>query len=351
MKRWIGKGLLFCCLPVLMSCASTMNMIVEVEKPAAVTLPVTVQKVIVVNNVTPQPLGYGLNVPSGKNPESDSAYVETLKNASWRVIMDAFKYMEKSKFFPDISFYKRALRKDNEWLVVVPVEEELRKDFFENENFDLLISVDRLLFNSTLESNKPEIGKMTSLLTLSAYFPDKDKPVVHLIADSLKAYLSVDDFYSGIPPIDSERINSEMIRQSSSNLGEKLGKYFVPSWETAERIYFIKGISDLRKMDRYIHGKKWVDAKLAWTGEFEMAKKAADKAKLATNIALAYEMNDEFSVAGEWAEKAKTFFQNASSKKYSKEIKYLDEYVKVLQERDQNNVKLNEQYGISGKRD
>jgi Mg2+/Co2+ transporter CorC len=61
-------------------------------------------------------------------------------------------------------------------------------------------------------------------------------------------------------------------------------------------------------------------------------------------------MNGEFSAAGEWAETAKTFFQNASSKKYAKEIKYLDEYVKVLQERERNNVKLNEQYGIMEKR-
>jgi hypothetical protein len=69
-----------------------------------------------------------------------------------------------------------------------------------------------------------------------------------------------------------------MIQQSSSNLGKKFGKFFVPSWETAERIYFIKRISDLRKMNGYISGKKWLEAKLAWTSEFEMAKKAADKA-------------------------------------------------------------------------
>jgi hypothetical protein len=137
-----------------------------------------------------------------------------------------------------------------------------------------------------------------------------------------------------------------MIQQSSSNLGKKFGKFFVPSWETAERIYFIKGISDLKKMNGYISGKEWPKAKLAWTSEFETAKKAADKAKSATNIALACEMNDEFSAAGEWAATAKTFFQNASSQKYAKEIKYLDEYIKALQEREQNNVKLNEQYGI-----
>jgi hypothetical protein len=335
-------------------------MFIEVEKPATVTLPVTAQNVVIVNNALPQPMGYGVSAPSEKNPGKDSTYaqklttenyVKRLNTVSWRVAMEAFKYLDDSKFFSDVSLYKKALREDDEWLSVIPVKKEVREDFFENENYDLLISIDRILFKSNLESDKVELGRMEALLTFSAYLRDKDKPIVHQsIMDSVKAYYPDIYFVNGVPRINSEELNSEMIFQSSANLGEKLAAFFAPNWESAERIYFIKNSFDAMKKTGYINKGKWAEAKLIWIDEFELAKKVADKAKAATNVALAYEMNDEFGIAKEWAEKAKTFFQDASPKKYSKEINYLNEYIKMLQERERNNVKLNEQYGISEKR-
>lgn len=360
MKQWICKGLLFCFLLSLLSCASTMSMFIEVEKPATVTLPVTAQNVVIVNNTLPQPVGYGLSAPSEKNQGKDSThiqklnaenYLKRLNTASWRVATEAFKYLDDSKFFSDVSLYKKALREDDEWLSVIPVRKELREDFFENENYDLLISIDRILFKSNLESDKVELGRMEALLTFSAYLRDKDNPIVHQsIRDTVKAYYSDIYFENGIPWISSVELNSEMIFQSSANLGEKLGAFFAPNWESAERIYFIKNPVDAAQKTGYINKGKWAEAQFTWIDEFESAKKVADKAKAATNVALACEMNDEFTVAKEWAEKAKTFFQDASSKKYAKEINYLNEYIKVLQERERNNAKLNEQYGISEKR-
>ncbi|MDR2621141.1 MAG: DUF6340 family protein [Dysgonamonadaceae bacterium] len=354
MKRWISKGLLFGFLLTLISCATTMNMIIEVEKPAVITLPLTTQRIIIVNNALPQPVGYGLNPPSGKQPDDDSIYVRTLENAAWLLITETFNKLKSSEFFPSVSFYKQPLREGSEWLSVIPLKKEVQDDFLENEQFDLLISIDRLLFSATVSSKVSgvEDGSLKALLTFSAYLHDRDEPVIsHLtVIDSVRASynLSHDDYDPSRRSY--EHLVSEMVRYSIYQLGEKLRYFFAPGWESAERIYFVKNLYDMGKTAGYIDHRAWDEAKLAWTSEFETAKKAADKAKLATNIALACEMNDEFSAAGEWAEKAKTFFQNASSKKHSKEIKYLDEYVKVLQERERNNVKLNEQYGVLGKR-
>ncbi|MDR2691871.1 MAG: hypothetical protein LBB73_06180 [Dysgonamonadaceae bacterium] len=113
MKRWIYTGLSVCLLGALLSCASIMILPVEVEKPAALTLPVKVQNVIIVNNALPQPAGYGLDPPSGKYPEDDSIYVKTLKNASWQLITETFNELKSSEFFSNISFYKKLLREDD----------------------------------------------------------------------------------------------------------------------------------------------------------------------------------------------------------------------------------------------
>jgi len=324
-----------------------MSTLIDVEKPAEVTLPVTAQNVIIVDNAVPQLMGHGVDAPSGRYPDIDSLYIKTLKTASWQVAMTAFKDLDNSKFFSDVSVYRKALRKDNEWLSVVPVNEDIKNDFFENEDFDMLISIDRLLFHSTIEKNKPELGSMEASLTLSAYIRDGDKPIIHTITDTLKAYPSEISSLYGMPALMPEEINTELIRQSSLNLGEKIGKFFAPGWETVARMYFVRNISDANRTNNFINQGKWVEAKSSWTSEFDREKKIVNQARLANNIAFASEMNGDFYGAEEWAMKAKTLFQNASPTKYSKEIQYLEEYIKELQERQKNNIILDKQHGIS----
>jgi hypothetical protein len=321
-----------------------MNMMIEVEKPAAITLPVTAQSVILVNNALVQPMGYGLKAPSGKYPADDSMYVETLKNASWRVITEIFNHLDDSKFFFDVSLYKRTLREDEEWLSIIPVKEEVKKDFFEKEQFDLLISIDRLLFNFT-RPDAVETGRINALLTFSAYLRDSDKPIIDqsTITDTVTA-IYAPDYY---PSQDSyENQMTQMIRFSSRRLGEKLGNLFTPSWEATGRIYYIENLSDAIRISDYIKTGTWTDARTMWINAFKTAKKTVKKAKLAANIALAYEMTDEFDTAEIWAKKAEIFFREASSAKYVKEIKYLTGYIKNLQERQRNNILLNKQYGL-----
>lgn len=335
MKRWIYKGLLFCFLGSLLSCASTMILQVEEEQPAAFTLPVKAQNVIIVNNALAQPVGYGLNAPSGKYPEDDSIYVKTLKNASWQLITETFNKLKTSEFFSDVSFYKKPLREDDEWLSVAPLKKEVREDFLVDEHFDLLISIDRLLFNSVVRSNNAESGSMKTLLTFSAYVYDRDEPVINqlTITDSVIAYYN--KYQDNYDPSRKtcEHLVSEMIRHSTSRLSEKLCYLFAPGWKSAKRIYFVKNLQDMEKTAGYINNGTWVEAKTAWINAFEIAKKDAGKAKLATNIALAYEMTGDLGSAEAWAKKAETFFQKASPSKYAKEIRYLNKYIESLQER------------------
>jgi len=348
MKRRIFAGLFFCVLLSLISCVSQKSMLIDVEKPAEITLPIAAQNVIIVDNAVPQPMGYGISAPSGRYTDIDSLYIMTLITASWRVAMKAFNDLDNSKFFSNVSIYRKPLRNDHEWLSVVPVKEEVKNDFFENENFDMLISIDRLLFNSTIEKNKRELGKMETLLTFSAYIRGESKPIIRqTITDTLKAYLSEDSFFDGMPPIRPEEINTQLILRTSLDLGEELGKSFVPGWETVSRMYFIKNISDANRTNNFINNNSWVEAKNTWTDEFNKESKVVKRARLANNVALASEMIGEFYQAEEWAMKAKTLFQNVSSTKYSKEVRYLEEYIKTLQERQKNNIILDKQHGIS----
>ena len=342
MKHQIRSGLLICILLSLVSCVSTQTMLVDVEKPAEVTLPVKVQNVIIVDNAAPQPLGYGVIAPSRRYQDIDSLYIKTLQTASWQVAMKAFDELDHSKFFSNVSVYKKALRKDREWLSVVPVKDDIKNDFFENEGFDMLISIDRLLFHSADEKNEPELGKMEVSMTFSAYLRGEDEPITHTITDTLKAYPSEISSLYGIPTPMPEEINTELIRQAALIMGEKLGMAFAPSWETVTRTYFVGN-----QTNYFISNGQWVQAKNAWTNEFNQEKKMVSQARLANNIAFASEMSGDFYGAEDWAIKSKALFQNASPTKNAKEIQYLDEYIKVLQERQRENIILDKQHGNS----
>ncbi len=102
---------------------------------------------------------------------------------------------------------------------------------------------------------------------------------------------------------------------------ESLVKQFVPYWETQNRLYF----SD-KKTEPLVISYKW-DASLAiWIGEFEKENKDKKKARLAHNIALAYECKGDIDEAVKWSDKALSL---SSSEKIN-DIKTQIEYYNVL---------------------
>jgi signal peptidase I len=128
------------------------------------------------------------------------------------------------------------------------------------------------------------------------------------------------------------------LKIASQLAGENYAKRFFASWQTVNRTYSIPPLPDFSDAANFIDQGKWDDAIRLWKNY------ASDKnGKLAINarynLALAYEMKDDFVMASRWLEAA----QNLAVQYRSKDdLKMILAYRKILQKRINDIKKLNQ---------
>jgi hypothetical protein len=342
-----GKFLFFSFLMALTACSSVYQLSIDVQEPAPLTLPVRANRVLVVNNTVGQPNNVGLSRTFGDQPVEN--YKLDLDSVSW-VVMEGFvKRIEDAYFFEEVSFYKNLIRGDDEWIATIPLPEAFRNELFDVHGFDAIISIDRFLFNMDVRV-KPNVreqvgsysyfftnNRIEGGVTCSVYLYNKKTPFsTFTLTDSL--------FYKESLYTDSLMILKElpesMVIDLAHILGEKSAYHITPSWFRQERILYVGSNSRMQEALSYSKKGNWNKAEFLWLDLFDRKTKNSDKAKLANNIALAYEMRDNLEIALRWAEKAKEYFSEGT-----KEYLLAGKYVSDLQQRIQNNRILDVQWG------
>jgi hypothetical protein len=326
-------------LLVATACSGVYQLTIEVLEPAAITLPGKVNHILIVNNTVPQPNNAGIN--RTYNDTLVTAYELDLDSMSWTVI-DAFaSTLRESHFFDKISLYKQPVRKDNEWMSRSLLPEEYRNQMFEKHDFDVIISIDRLLFalEEEVKHNTQEplgdytyafiSNKVKGGLNCDIYLYEKPDTVFSFtvrdsIIDKNTLVANSLDFLKTIP--------ETFIDDLAYRLGEKLAYYIIPTWTVQERIIYTGNNSRMQEAFSYLKNGKWNKAESLWLILFDRESNKISKAQLANNIALANEIQDQLEIALHWAEQAKDNFPENS-----KEKTRANEYVSTLQQRIQSN--------------
>jgi len=325
-----------------------------VQVPARITLPVSAQNVLILNNSVTQPIEHGIERNFDGNPIR-SDFPLSLDSTVWFAMDEIAVVLNESNFFNTITTYKVPIRDDDEWLSLFYLSPEQQDDYYNRDNFDALLVIERLfLFLKEdiksikinafpLPNEKPTICNVRAdgVITCSMYTYGQDKPLITFNAsDSLSfQYTDVTDsifLFKEIPEI--------ILNTLSIDLGNKVAKFFTPTWKTQERNLFVNRNSRMQEALGYASSKKWTNAELIWKTELEKKTKLIDKAKIAYNMAVANEMQDNFDLALEWAQKAKEFM-NHEIPDDSKEIKLVDDYILMLNNRIENNLLLDLQWG------
>ena len=128
-----------------------------------------------------------------------------------------------------------------------------------------------------------------------------------------------------------EQINARMIseeqilKEAAEFAGTIPVKYLIPYWKKDARFIYTNGSIQMRDASVYVREGSWDDAYKLWLEAFNGTKRKKKKMKVATNIAVYYEMKDSIAKAVEWA----TIAQNLAKK--------ID---KVDQIKDSTNVNL-----------
>jgi len=348
-----AEKILFLLLLTCSSCSSIYRFSVDVQEPALITIPVSAQNVLILNNTVTQPKNYGIErIFNGQTIPSD--YPLTLDSTVWAAIEEISAVFDESNFFNSVAFYREPVRADTEWFTVSELSPELQSEFYDAEDFDALLVIERLMFSINEKIKTIKTGSFTSeptasvelkvegIITCSMYYYEKEKPLITFsISDSLfiKSTVINDSLIllSRVPEIALDIL--------SRNLGYRAANRFIPSWETSERLLFTNFNPRMQEATSYAADSQWAIAESIWIAEFAKKTKPTDKAKIAFNLAITNEMRDNFEQALEWAKKAKEYFKNANQDKYQDEIEFSDKYISELERRIQNNHLLDLQWG------
>jgi len=350
-----AEKILFLLLLTCSSCSSIYRFSIDIQEPAAITLPVSAQNVLILNNTITQPENYGIERTfDGKSIRAD--YPLSLDSMVWSVVDAITAVLNESNFFNTIAIYKAPLRSDSdtEWLSITEISSETQSDFYDTENYDALFVIDRLLLSVNENVKTIQTGSLSSepsafvdmradgIITCSMYVYGKEQPLITFnVSDSLFTKSVVDNdsilLFKEIPEY--------MLDELSHRIGNQAATHFIPTWETAERILFASYNSRMQEAAGYAVNHQWAKAEPIWTAELGKKTKPLDRAKIAFNLAVANEMQDKFEPALEWVQKAKEYLTKTNSSNNSKEIALIDEYISELERRIQNNHLLDLQWG------
>jgi hypothetical protein len=346
---------LLCLLPFLCACESVKQITIEVQEPAPITLPVSAQNVLILNNALPQPENYRIEQYFEGKSIADN-YPISLDSAVWNTTQALSDVLSKSDFFNTVSTYKVPIRTDNEWLSVQPLPKEIRDEFHEIEDYQALITIDRLLFIVKTETKRNmqddyttaerfvfSDTRVAAMLTCSIYLYGRNEPLTTFsISDSLISRTTI----SNNLPVIVHTVSMLMLKELSYQIGESAALKFIPTWKTTDRILFTNHKARIKEAYSYVTAHNWSAAESIWLSELEKENKPLDKAHIALNIAVTNEMQDKLNTALQWAQKSKEYY-NLTKQIKPEELHFIDKYISELQKRIQDNHLLDIQTGKS----
>lgn len=133
------------------------------------------------------------------------------------------------------------------------------------------------------------------------------------------------------PRITALKIASQMV-------GENYSKRFFASWENVNRMYSVPPLPDFAMADEYVQKGEWDNAIMLWNRYADDSNgKMAINARY--NLALGYEMKDDFDTAEKWLNAA---LQIATDYHSKEELKMIFEYQQLLAKRKKDILRLNQ---------
>ena len=332
---------------LLTGCAGIKTMNIQTQEPAQVTLPSTVGKLLIVDNVANQPYDIGHTKKKLGRTHPEKAVVKT--DSLSIIYTEALtQFLNEEGFFDTVMLHSEPMRNDKEYWKEDPITPEKMQELKKESGADAVVSLDKLLVTSDwqdlfVQEGYPYAklsGKISS--TLRVYMPTLEGkiPTVQYI-DSL--YWEGFDISDGRAYAEFVVPHAEhALKELAIYAADKMTYVLTPHWITQERWYYPLSSSVMREAEAFAKQAKWEEAIAKWDSFYNSTKNKTEKAKAASNIALGYEMLDDIETAHDWIVIAEKLF-NESTPSNSLERKRISIYKTELERRLDNSNKLNMQ--------
>lgn len=282
------------------SCTSLDTLVVNVEKPAQITLPNNIENIVIVDNSVPQAEDIGhLEYIGGRR--SNSHISVNTDSINYILAASLFDNIADKEYFDDVIFYEYPVRADLNFEDVIPLNNSLAKDICIDNKADAIISIDRFLVSTVSHDQDFDFGTTVKYLDLRM---DVRFQVYSKEGEAISPPLYINDSiywtatYSGNTPLsDTLPSREEAMKEAAQYMAGKLADALAPYWSNEVRSYF----GDVKAANKMMASNNWAGALSLWKSAYDKeTKNVKKKARLANNIALAYELSDELKEALRW---------------------------------------------------
>ena len=330
--------LVFC----FFSCQSYRTIEIGTYNPATITFPPEVKTIMIVNNAAQQP--DNSLIQNGVGAEKDSTFSLSADSMAYLFCLALGKSMTESPVFDDVRLCDDTLRSDSVYIISRPFTPNDVKLFCDEYDVDALITLDKLYFKVFLINQSQNMYFKWSLLTvivtgeLKALCPGYQTALTIPFTDSLQWATEETLYYKEIIEFTSEDIQLAM-RYLVEYAGEKMNKHYVPYWDSDTRWFYTNISSQWKRASSYAIAENWEEAANEWRPLFDKAKKWKQKAMLASNMALYFEIKGDFQKAIEYAEIANSLLKENTEEDNTLKLRQLS-YLEALTKRAENDETL-----------
>ncbi|MFV0419990.1 MAG: DUF6340 family protein [Dysgonomonas sp.] len=335
--------LLFISIITLSSCTQTYYVSIDVRKAAPLDLGADTKKIIIVDNSF-----ISNNADSVYQLKNQALLTKDMVDSVRPIFMRSFiKYLNEEKLYDTVEvypFYPKPLDmyKKAGIQIELPLEKEEAAEICSLTEADALISLE--LIRISLELNPYNNDKHSAQLKtkirakLRAYGYNGDtigSPIIQIDSRSKSVALS-----------DKDAIDKELKTLHLNNIewvADMLVNSFIPKWESEERKYYIWYPNSAYKANELVNQEKWVASIPIWEEVYKKEKSWKQKARCASNTALAHEFADDIGNALKWINTAYSLLPPDNKSNLAKEIK---EYKEILEQRTKEAPLLKKQLKI-----
>ena len=293
------------------ACTSTKTLVINVEKPAELTLPNNVHNIVIVNNSVLQPEDNGHKALLNSKDTNESISVST--DSIDIILMEGiYEKIAEKNYFDNISLYPDLTRTDDNYDQYIDLSPQKIMEIAESSNSEAVISLDKVSL-VTKSNSRPSEDLIFKFLDLEIHaifriYSDKGKAMSppFLVQDSI---FWVETRYEKELLTDSLPSRGDALKLGAELLSEKISKVFTPYWSDELRIYY----GDVKEATKKMDSNDWVGARTLWEEEFNKDNKSKKKARIANNIALTYELTDNMKEAAIWAQTSCDLFSEEQS--------------------------------------
>lgn len=305
---------------ILSNCSGIKYLTVETREPAQVTLPHNIMRLVVVNNVVEQPADIGHNLSNIGSATANR--VEASSDSIAIFYTEALaQFLNDENYFQRVTFYNDPIRNDNDFFQEKLMDPEKMNEIRKETSADAIISLDRLIIETIKKEHFMQqgytyselIGKINS--NIRVYLPTMEGKIPRVqFTDSLH--------WVGFDIQDGRAYSQEMLPSREEAMktlavtaAEKMTYVFSPHWERQDRWYYTSASKLMREGETFVKGAEWLKAINKWEEYYNNSsnRNKVNKAKAASNIALAYEMLGDMEEAYKWANEANNLFVESTA--------------------------------------